>query len=567
MSAISGVSGKSKRKDVTKDPFLLSQDSTNRAIALRQYQPAGQPNLVDSLLRQAEELKVAGQYEQALEQLQHLPETETAGQSLQAMMQAAEILSMQGHYTEALQSYQNLADFVANIRDLSLSERSRMLGLVLLNQAWVLSQLGRNQSALENYDQAIIKLESVQEDFQEEILPSLMMAFRQRGITQRLLGYLDAALQDLERSTYYQERLLKPIAESVLELVSSWFSLARQQQEIDHWEQALESLDQALKLSADLDKPEERKLWAGMIQTQRARCFEQNGALNAALHVYESALRQIDAQVAPRQWVLLRVLRAGLAFQLKQADALTGFEAVRQSFEVLEEQGQTEELAIPLLALAGLATEQEPQWALEFYNGAIRCLERANKERQLEYQPFLIDAYRGRGNLLADLAQPAKALASLKQARRLAEHTLNQRALSELDLQLGLVLQACGRPEQALESYSQAAQSAQAVLSADSVGFRAIYFQAYILANELNRAQEALSLLEDLDRRCPEQVDYDLACLYARLGQPEQALEHLQKHLASPQSLSLDEILADPDLAVLQTLPSWQALLAKIQPA
>ncbi|HEY9840667.1 MAG: tetratricopeptide repeat protein [Candidatus Sericytochromatia bacterium] len=546
-----------KRSELT----ALSQDSTNRTIALGQYRHEVEPDLIESLYRRAQELKADGDYPAALSLLQGLPPATDSPLMLQGMMLRAELLCLKGDYTQACLAYERLQAHAEQDASLSTWERQRLQGLVQLNLAWIQEQHGKSDAALLAYDLAIVRFEPLRSEQEADILPALMMAYRQRARVLRRLGRIDAALQDLQESAHCQERLLTPQADSTLEDVSSWFALGQMQQELEHWQQALESFDFALRLSARIGDPATHALWGGMIRTQQARSLEQLGLLEAAAERYAEVLQDFSLTLSPLQRVLLQVLKASALMRLKRPIPIEDFTAIRAELQVLELAGSDRfELAIPLLALADLSHDQDPDWALDFYGAAIRCLEQSDRLPEDESQRLLVDAYRGRGILLERKGQLPKSLASFKQAQRHAEQVLEPLMRSELELQLGLVLQSAGKSDQALTAFTKARELAPQDPDPDSVWFRAAYFHAFILAGMPDQASAALQALLALDTVSPRQVDYDLACLHARLQQPEQALDRLLLHLQSSAPLSREDILADPDLAALEAESRWQEL-------
>ncbi|MEZ0372168.1 MAG: tetratricopeptide repeat protein [Candidatus Sericytochromatia bacterium] len=546
-----------KRSELT----ALSQDSTNRTIALGQYRHEVEPDLLESLYRRAQELKTAGDYPAALSLLHKLPPATDSPLMLQGMMLRAELLCLNGDYAQACQAYERLQTHAEQEASLSAWERQRLQGLVQLNLAWIQEQHGKSDAALLAYDLAIAHFLLLCSEQEAEILPSLMMAYRQRARVLRRLGRISAALDDLKESARCQERLLTPQADSTLEDVSSWFALGQMQQELEHWQQALESFDFAFRLSTRLSDATAHTLWGGMILTQQARSLEQLGLLEAAAERYAEVLQNFSPALSPLQRVLLQVLKAAVLMRLGRHFPFEDFTAIQTELQALERAGNDRfELAIPLLALANLCHEQNPDWALDFYGAAIRCLEQSERLPEDESQRLLVDAYRGRGILLEHKGQLPKSLASFKQAQRHAEQVLEPLMKSELELQLGLALQSAGKTDQALTAFTKARELAPQDPDPDSVWFRAAYFHAFILAGEPDQASAALQALLALDTVSPHQVDYDLACLYARLQQPEQALDRLRLHLQSPAPLSHEDILADPDLAALQPDSRWQEL-------
>lgn len=543
----------------------LSQDMTNRSIAMGQYRPEARPDLLEGMFRRAQALKEAGSYDEALELLREVPPGADSPLLLEVLMLRAELLSLQGEYQKACEVYASLRVFSANNLNLSIEDRLRLEGLIQLNTAWLLEQQDQIAAAITGYDNAIGALEPLQALMPEQILPALMMAYRQRSRAHRAAGSIAQAAMDLEQSGRLQEQLLLSSSEgedTALEQVSSWFALGQMQQEVEHWQEAYDSFVMALNLSDDLPAGSERNRWQGMIQTQEARCLEGLGELAHATSLYRAALTLISRQESPLQWVQLQLLQTGLSLRQGRRDALARIGDIETELRALESAGtERHVLAVPLMALANLCFEADSERALEFYGAAIRSLEQSQRLQSEESQRALVDAYRSRAGLLESKGQLPKALASYKQAQRHAEGVLSNKEKAELELRVGLAHQAAGKAEQALQDFARARELAEMNAECDSAWFRAGYFHAFVLATELGRPEDALAELLVLDALAPGHVDYDLACLHARLKQPDQAFERLARHLAGPDPLSLEDILADPDLGVLQADTRWAGMV------
>ncbi|PKL80267.1 MAG: hypothetical protein CVV27_00625 [Candidatus Melainabacteria bacterium HGW-Melainabacteria-1] len=530
----------------------LSLDATNLTIAFGQPQTQALPNLGESLYRRARALHQDGQLDQALALLQQLPQA-----SFEATMLEAELLSLKGSFSQARSAYEALQVQIETSLSLSAAERTRMRGLVRLNTAWLLEQSGELEAALQRYSQSIESLESLLPD--QDILPALMMAYRQRARAFRQLGRIPEALEDLQRSASRQEQLLKPLIDTSA-LFSEWFALAQQQFELQQWHNALQSYEQALKLRPHAPT-QDPVPWTAQILTQQARCLEQVGQSELAVQLYTQALVQLSMERFPRQWVLVQLLSTALRLRRGDTPDSITFAQIQTVLIALEQSGTPrQELAVPLLALAELSQLGDADGALELYGAAIRSLEQAGTVSQRDSQRLLVEAYRGRAGLLESLGQLPKALASFSQAQRHAGMALDPAERAELELQHGLLLQAAHKPELALAAFARAQTLTQAETSPESVWFRATYFQAFLCATGLQRPADALELLLQLDQLCPGHVDYDLACIYARLGQEQAAFTRLQQHLAGPAPLSQNEVLIDEDLAPLQQHPTWQQL-------
>ncbi len=554
------------RKSRRADAVPLSQDSINRSIALGQYQPNANPDLAESLFSQIRALKDQGHLDEAQLLLQPLLNGRVTTRLFQALMLQAEIYGEQKNYSQAQACYELLLENVDADDQLSAQEALRLKGLVQLNAGWLCEQSGALAEGLLRYNQAIICFEALAEQIPALVLTSLMMAYRQRARVYRLLGQVTEALQDLERSAQAQTQVMTPLAVNT-DILKEWFSLGLLQQDLGHWTQALASHELALRQCSLLPNGPERERWTVMIQTQRAFCCEQLEQPELALELYQQALNTLDVEQEPLQFVLLRLLKIALQLRLEPEwpDAVIAFAELKQTLDQLELAGADRaELAVPLLALAGLCHERETDWALDFYSMAIRCLEQTRRQADRVLQGRLIDAYRGRAELLETLGHPLKALGSLKQAVRLAEQMMDAELQAELQVQIGLLYQNLNKPEAAINAFEQARLLDQpvswAIRNPEDSWFKASYFLAFLLATEQHYPERALNVLLEIQQVCPGYIEYDLACLYAKLEQSDQAFEYLQKHLQSPSALSFEDISADSDLAALQTDSRWQQL-------
>lgn len=538
----------------------LSRDATNLSIAMGQYHHAAEPLLISALLNQANQRKAAGDYAGALRCLDGLSSGQPSPMQLQALMLRAELLSLMGEFRQARRVYQDLREMAAVHAGLTPTERQRLIGLIHLNLAWLEEQQGQPEAAVTAYTAAIDALTPLAEIDPALTLPSLMTAYRQRSHVQRGLGQIEAALADLDASARFQTSYLQPV-HTQLEQVGSWFSLGLMQQELANWQEAFDTFALALRLAEGLE-PAEHGRWNGMILTQQARCQAELGRVREAATLYGRAGTFLQADTAPRQWVQLQLLAAGLALRNGQTGSLIALSRVDQVLERLEAEGvERQELAVPLVALAELCCDTEPVKAQGYFTAAIRSLEQSARSLNENGQRLLVEAYRGRGGLLEAEGQLTKALASFKQALRQTDGLADSLLQAELALRIGLIQQALGKSAQALEAFARARQAAPPADTAESPGFRAGYFEAFVLAGEPEGSERALALLLALDQRVPGELDYDLACLLTRLGRYDEAFVRLASHLGGPHPLPLEDIRADADLLALQADPRWEPLI------
>src|SRR5262245_35806427 len=115
----SRTSGSRRTVSVRSEWTGLSQDATNRAIALGQYRHEVQPDLTESLVRRVEDLKASGNYPEALKLLQDLPPQAESRQLLQGLILKAELQSLQQDYDQACRTYATLEQHA--LLDTSLS--------------------------------------------------------------------------------------------------------------------------------------------------------------------------------------------------------------------------------------------------------------------------------------------------------------------------------------------------------------------------------------------------------------------------------------------------------------
>jgi tetratricopeptide (TPR) repeat protein len=140
--------------------------------------------------------------------------------------------------------------------------------------------------------------------------------------------------------------------------------------------------------------------------------------------------------------------------------------------------------------------------------------------------------------------------------------------MAQTALQLGLLASEKGLAQEAHGSFDKAIQwlgpvKPQSAVEPSHIWVQSHYFRAFCRVLDLNQPSLALADFEVIEAVCPGYVSYDLACLNARLGQFEKALDYLKLHLNSEYRLETAEIKADPDLKPLMKLKGWKALFKK----
>lgn len=530
-------------------PASLSQDGMNRAIALRSY--TAQPPQLSPPAPPSRELAA----------IDDILASQNPTYQLQALTLRAEMLSTAEDWEAALQTYARIITQVESA-PLSHEERQRMLGLAHLNRTWLLLQQAQIQAATTACQQALNLLSPLVAADPEGLAPSLMMLYRMRAQIQRRQGLLPEALADLEQSTRLQQQLQASHSVDPVDLIHDGLHLADLRQTLQEPQQALQALQSILPYLEQVSDPLLAQDLNSSFYTRRAQIFEALQQPLLAYTDYRNALRFNDAEITPANWLHVFLLAAALGLREQgQTPPSTELSQARALLSELEATGEMDaQLGLPLLVLADLLHADQAETSLELYATAIRCLERSGASKQDSGSETLAQAYLGRAQLLQDLDQAAKALTSYRQARRLLQADASQQMLADLDLKLALCCQQAGKPQQALEAFDLAESEAGPAPDQpdpSSLWVQIPYFRAFLYVLDLQAPTQALQDLLRVNTLCPDFASYDLACLYARTGQPEAALKALQAHLASAYALAPAEILADSDLAVLHSHPDW----------
>ena len=376
----------------------------------------------------------------------------------------------------------------------------------------------------------------------------------------------------MKRSVEFQAQLIEP--EDPRDMVRDWLSLAQLQNQLEHPDRALVSLECALQILFKL-KPAEQEQLILPVLAERALAQKQSGQLPAAMASYAQVLMQIDAQAQPLQWAHYALLEAALHFEINIANALLAATQLHLRLKDLETQVlERHVLTFPLLALAGLCEESADfTLALDFYNLAIRALERS--ERKADFLEQTIEGYEGRARCLQKIDQGLKAIQAYRQADKLAgshETLFSKRPL--ILSQLGLCYQEHQKYAQAYASFSEAISLSQNQALADANSesqaessmdqdhplIRNLYLRGFLSVLYLDCLADAIHDFEQIEAYLPGFAAYDLACLSLKQGDAARAIDYLQAHLGSVYALSPAEIQSDPDFDPLYGSQQWQDL-------
>jgi adenylate cyclase len=125
-------------------------------------------------------------------------------------------------------------------------------------------------------------------------------------------------------------------------------------------------------------------------------------------------------------------------------------------------------------------------------------------------------------------------------------------------------LRRLGRHDEALASAREGIRRAERVLDVDPSNSRALSLGACALA-DVGEPERALAWCHQSVEAAPEDValNYNAACLFARLGQREAALDQLEKNLARGVG-NRDWVEHDPDWDAFRDDPRFLALVAKL---
>ncbi len=537
---------KTKRSELA-----LSQDTLNRSIALRK--PAW---ITESVHMQTQALIPSAVDHSADAAVLHLND-------LQALMDRADAKTLAKDYPGALAIYTQVLDWIEQSEHLDALEHAHMLGLTYTNQAWLLQHMGDLEQAESIYSQALEAMSSLTEYEPAKMRSTLMMIYSQRGMIRKSLNRPGEALSDLKRSVEYQALLLKP--EDPLDMVRDWLSLAQLQNQLEHPDRALKSLDCALQILFKLSPSEQEQIILPVLG-ERAEAQKQSGQLPAAMATYSQLLLQIDLQQQPLQWAHYALLETALHFKINREQALVSAQQLHLKLQQLESQvAERHALTYPLLALAGLCEEaQDFDLALDYNNLVIRALERS--QRKADFLEQTVEGYEGRARCLQQLDRSVKAIQAYRKADKLAESSEDLRDKRPLILsQLGLCYQENQKYDLALSSFSHAIQLAAQSEQIETVDqehplIRNLTLRGFLNALYLEDIAAAITDFEQIEQALPGFAAYDLACLTLKQGFTEQALSYLRLHLASPYALSAAEIQSDPDFEPLLASQHWQDL-------
>lgn len=552
--------------------LALSQDTVNRSIAMpKAAVGASGPDTGRSGLPQTTPLPGGSPSRPAALPTQTVDLAVSDLNDLQGLMKQADTKTEAKDYQAALAIYTQILSWIEQSEHLDAFEYAHILGLTYTNQAWLFQHLGELEKAEGLYSQALDLMKSLSDYQSAKVRSTLMMIYSQRGMIRKSLGRPAEALGDLKCSVDYQAQLVTP--EDPLDMVRDWLSLAQLQNQLEHPDRALVSLDGALRILFKLSPAEQAQLILPVL-AERAQAQQKSGQLAAAMATYSQVLLQIDAQQQPLQWAHYALLDVALHFEIDTEQALSAGQHLHLQLQQLEAQvAERHALAYPLLALAGLCEEaQDWDLALAYYNLVIRALERS--QRKNDFVEQTLEGYEGRARCLQQQEQTLKAIQAYRRADKLAAASdcLSEKRPLILS-QMGLCYQEGHKYDLALSSFTQAIQLASVpfvqaksstanTLNPEHPLIRSLYLRGFLNALYLDQSAAAITDFEQIEQLLPGFAAYDLACLSLKQGDLERAFTYLRVHLASAYALSAAEIQSDPDLAPLLASPQWQVLFA-----
>jgi adenylate cyclase len=221
----------------------------------------------------------------------------------------------------------------------------------------------------------------------------------------------------------------------------------------------------------------------------------------------------------------------------------------------------------------------------------------ASSTRALELEPGLADARASRGLALFTIGRHAEAEAEFEQALALDANSfeahffygrncftqgqydeaeaLFRRAVSLAPADyrtwgfLQMIHVSQGRPGDAAEASRQGVLRVEKEIAAHPDNASALCYGAIMLA-ELGEVERALSWSSRAEIFAGDDVGvhYNLACAYAKLGQPERALDCLERQLSASavyKGWSLSWMKQDSDLDSVRDHPRFRALVEQMQ--
>ena len=273
--------------------------------------------------------------------------------------------------------------------------------------------------------------------------------------------------------------------------------------------------------------------------------------------------------------------------------ALTG-RSVREAGEMFARAVEID----PTYALAHAGMADAASWLVMWIDGTDADLRRADEssQRALEIAPDLAESHASRGLALMLRRDYEKAEEQFRRAIELnptsfEAHYYFARALfasgryeeaipfirraSEMrvdDYQtigiLNLIFQKLGRVDDALVAAAECLRRTEHSLELNPRDVRALYHGAYRLF-ELGRPEEAFQWAERALSLEPDDpvVLYNVACVYARTGNHDRALDLLDrmtKYRSVARAASADWMANDPDLDPLRELSRFKTILSRL---
>lgn len=563
-------------------------DSANRAIALGAppaQAPLGARHLARFHLRQADVWLKEGKTSESLKELKEcLAHARTEGQAfvqelhenlIPLFLAIGHLENRESRFKAALDAYDRAYELAISATPI----HPLWLAQVCLNRGLLFQRIDKPEKGLEDFNQAVLCLLSLQESSPEQI-SLLAQVYRNRGELQASLQLTEAALHDFTQAIVSQNSYSQP--PDIQELAESTRKLGLLHQHQGQSAQAVELFSQSIEGYLSLLGKGRQETRQNLVSTllNRSHAFQDLEMYPAAISDCDLALKLVEEGPYPQREALLIQARLatarGLLFWKSQDEALArvDFLAALYFYAALKEKAK---LAFELeqvrlhLNLARLWQETDHERALGHYRQVIQGL----KSQSLASEAALLaQAYQERGNLLRETGQAEAAWQDYQAALQQFKHLSPTKRLpviasmAQTALQLGLLASEKGLAQEAHGYFDKAIQwlgpvKPQSAVEPSHIWVQIHYFRAFCRVLDLNQPSLALADFEVIEAVCPGYVSYDLACLNARLGQFEKALDYLKLHLNSEYRLETAEIKADPDLKPLMKLKGWKALFKK----
>lgn len=579
-----------KKKALRKSaPAVL--DSANRAIALGSVPaqaPLGAKHLAHFHLRQAEVWLNEGKTGESLKALKEaLAHARTEGHTfvqelhenlIPLFLAIGHLESRENRFKIALGAYEQAHELAISATPI----HPLWLAQVCLNRGLLYQRIEKPEKSLEDFNQAVLCLHSLQESNPEQI-SLLAQVYRNRGELQQSLQLTEAALQDFTQALISQNNFAQP--PDLQELAESSRKLGLLHQHQGQFAEAVEMFSQSIEHYFELLGKGRQDNRQNLVSTllNRSHAFQALEMHAAAITDCDRALNLVEEGPYPQREALLIQARLATARGLlywksqDEGQARVDFLAALYFYSALKTKAQLPfemervRLHLNLARLWQEANEADEERALGHYQQALQLLQ--TKPLAAE-TALLAQAHHERGNLLRETGQSTEAAQDYQAAYQAFKRLPPARRLpvivtmAQTVLQLGLLASEKGQAQEAHGHYDKAIQllgpvKPQSQVDPSHIWVQCHYFRAFCRVLELDQPQAALADLGVIESICPGYVSYDLACINARLGHLETALGYLRQHLNSEYRLETAEIKADPDLKPLTALKEWKALFKK----